>query len=666
MIKNIIINNLQINNIRINNIRFISTFVKRHIGINNKDEECMLKKCNVNSMNQLIEEVTHIPKNKQLKLNLINTYEDEFDAQKNLKDIMNMNKITKCFLGQGYYNCILPFPIKRHILENPKWYTSYTPYQAEISQGRLESQYNYQTVIKELTGLPISNASLLDEASSSAEVINLCYNYYRTKKRTFLYADDMHQQVIDVLKTKAELLDLNLIPLNLDEYKNSKNIEKLKINIKLDDVCGFMFQYPNTFGDIIIPTNLITFLKDTNIIISCSTDLLALTQIKSPKEIGADIAFGNSQRLGVPLWFGGPHPAFFAVDDFLTRYLPGRIIGMSKDTSGNDVYRLGLQTREQHIRRDKATSNICTAQSLLTNVVSMYSMYHGPDGLRDISLNIITKTNYLRENLINLGFEIKNNYFFDTITIDMDNYNLNFIDSIFNSNNIILRKDYKNNYLIISIDETTKNEDVSKIINIFSDLKNKNDIPLFRNKNINNIPKKLKRESEFLQQDVFKMYNTETKLLRYIHKLQEKDYTLCEGMIPLGSCTMKLNSVFELEPLSWENTTNFHPYLPSEYVKGYLKLIDELGNFLKEITNFDAISFQSNSGSMGEYSGLITIKKYFESLGEYNRNICLIPNTAHGTNFASAKMANFKIIVYDDNKLLIDEFEDLVKKKKII
>ena len=656
-------------NFNISHIRMLSTytvhkksFSNRHIGVNIPEMKDMLRTCNVENMEKLIEDATYIPKENQIILNNNDLpSNDEHILQRDLLRTLSKNKNVKSFIGQGYYNCILPAPIKRHILENPKWYTAYTPYQAEISQGRLESQYNYQTVVEELTGLPISNASLLDEASAAAEALQVCHTFFKGKRKTVLVCENIHPQVYDVLCTKAKLLDITLQKVDL----NNEDLLEEVSHYPLGDVSCFFFQYPNTLGNIILPETLLSILKEAKIQICCSTDLLALTHLKSPKELGVDIAFGNAQRLGVPLWYGGPHPAFFAVETHLTRLIPGRIVGKSRDVEGKEVYRLGLQTREQHIRREKATSNICTAQSLLTNVVSMYSMYHGPEGLYTIANTIFQKTLFLKKNLEQLGIPVEDHVLFDTICIKYEpGDKIEKMYNMFESKNIILRKE--KDCLLLSLDETTTINHIMRILYLVCEYfqLNYSDVLQYNLHKNTEYDEKYKRNIPFLEQPIFNTHQTETQLLRYIHSLQNKDYTLCEGMIPLGSCTMKLNATFELEPLSWNTVTNYHPYLPSKYVEGYRELIEKIGNQLKLLTGFDAVSFQSNSGSMGEYSGLITIKKYLESKGEFKRDICLIPNSAHGTNFASAKMANYKIVKYDDTKYTIDEFRKFVEDYK--
>ena len=622
------------------------SFIKRHIGKNNLRE--MLKTVNSKNIDTLINESI----NMQSKFKLKNMFDKKEEiALNDLQNIMNKNIKNKTYIGMGYTNSILPSVIKRNILENPKWYTPYTPYQAEISQGRLETQYNYQEIIKSLTGLPISNSSLLDEGSSASEVLNMSYLYHKKKKNIFYCSKDIHPQILNILQTKARVLNINLI---IDDFSN----------IKLcDNTIGILFQYPNTFGNIIVENEIIAEAKDKNIIVSCSADLLSLTKIKSPYELGCDIAFGTAQQLGIPMWYGGPHPSYLSCDNKLLRLLPGRIVGKSLDVTNEEVYRLGLQTREQHIKKEKATSNICTAQALLANVAAFYTIYHGKEGIENISDNIILKTKLISSGLNELGINNLNDNMFNTIRINYDDQ----IFQILNDNDILLRN-INNEYLTITIDEATDIYDCLKLLNIIKKSKN----PLLKNYNMfdierlieihPNMESKFLRNSDFLNDEVFNKYTTETDFMRYIYDLSKKDYTLCEGMIPLGSCTMKLNSSFELEPLTWNNLTDIHPYVPNKYAQGYLEMINNLGTHLKNITGFDNVSFQTNSGAMGEYTGLLCIKKYHEELNN-DRNICLIPESAHGTNFASAMLANLKIVKFHDN-LDDNEFENLVKKYK--
>ena len=617
--------------------RCLSSFKHRHIGIGNNERIEMLKKCNVNSMNKLINEINPKIINYNLpKLPILT----EKESLNNLKNIINKNDNIISMIGMGYYNTNLPFPIKRHILENPNWYTAYTPYQPEISQGRLESQYNFQELIKDLTGLPISNASLLDEGSTSSEIMNMCYNYYKGKRDIFICSDKLHPQILDILKLKSDILDIKLIIMDLNNLDN--------VDINMEKVFGLMFQNPDTYGNI----NYFEKLNKYNILKICSTDLMSLIKLKPPN---VDIIFGNSQRFGVPLWYGGPHPAFITVKKDLLRLLPGKLIGKTKDVLNNDVYRLSLQTREQHIRKDKATSNICTSQSLLTNVVSFYSIYHGKTGLINIAENINNNTKYLSSNIKRR--HLKYNNFYDTIVINCSKSNNIYED--LEKNNIIVRN-INDKEIGISIDETITKNDINKIIEIYNKYYSFVDDEYYDIDELN-IDDEYLRGDNFLEDDIYNEYTSETELLRYIKNLEKKDYTLCDGMIPLGSCTMKLNSVSQLEPLSWDKITNYHPYLPLKYVKGYQELIEKTGNLLKEITGFNHVSFQSNSGAMGEYSGLLCIKKYHKENDLGERNICLIPESAHGTNFASASISNFKVKKFNDNLFEnLNEFEKLL------
>ena len=588
---------------------------------------------------------------------------------------MNKNKQHTSLLGYGYYNTITPSFIKRHILENPKWYTAYTPYQAEISQGRLESQYNYQLVIQELTGLPISNGSLLDEASAAGEAVNLSYAYYKEKRNKIIIDNNIHPQILEVIKTRCDILNIDINLIDIKNYNNSY------LETNKNDICNIIFQYPNTLGDIYVPYDYIDYAKKNNILTTSITDLLALTNIISPGELGVNIALGNTQRFGIPLWYGGPHPAFFATSSELLRFIPGRIIGKSKDNNNNEGYRLALQTREQHIKKQKATSNICTSQSLLTNVVSFYSIYHGKQGLLNIYNDIYDKTYYFVKHIhIIPTYNIINNNFFDTVTIEVNDSDK--IISELKKQHILVRNN-NNNTITMSFDETINYNDIDNIIDIIRNVECESNYYYMYDRwfpyRINNklikpcydlfddtykLSNKYKRNKDFFIQDIFNSLYTETELLRYINKLSNKDYTLCDGMIPLGSCTMKLNATYQLEPLTWDSVTNVHPYAPEEYAEGYKELINKTGEYLKTLTGFSDISFQSNSGAMGEYSGLLCIKDYHREMGDNERNLCLIPKSAHGTNFASASVANLNIESFDDDLFNnLNEFENFIKTK---
>ena len=649
-------------NISRNSIQHYNTFSRKHIGIREDDRHSMLKILGQSSLKELVKKSTGV--DNYCNLNLPNAIPEE-KALTNLEKIMNKNKDSKSLIGLGYHNSYLPNPIRRHILENPKWYTAYIPYQSEISQGRLESQYNFQTLIKDLTGLPVSNASLLDEASAAGEVFSMCLGLSRKSKLNkdqFLVSDTLHPQTLEILKAKAHINNCNLLIVDF----NSLDLDQLDKD--KDRIFGIMFQYPDTYGEIKIPKDLIQFGQSNKIPIASSCDILSLTQLVPPGELGIDICFGTAQRFGVPMWFGGPHPAYLATTNKFIRYLPGRIIGKSVDSCNAEAYRIGLQTREQHIRKEKATSNICTSQSLLTNVVAMYGMYHGADGLKEIYDKIHLNTQVLKKGLEQMYICVDSNMFFDTLLIDdMDSKNI--YESLAKAGYLIRYID--ETHCTITLDETHHTKDLITILNIIkkaigNDASNFSKCRIDRmRENINDtndiIPQALKRTTPFLEDSVFKDYQSETELMRYIYRLSAKDYTLCEGMIPLGSCTMKLNSVGQLSLLTHPKVTNIHPYSPKEFVSGYMELIEKTGDSLKEITGMAGISFQSNAGSMGEYGGLLMIKKYLDSKGELDRKVCLIPKSAHGTNSASATIANLDVVFYDD-LLTLEEFEKMVEK----
>lgn len=639
-----------------------SVFSKKHLGIKDSDKKDMLQVTNSVSIKGLIKKTVNLPNFKEASLCKLYKPYTETESQEKLKSMMDMNKSHTSLIGLGYHNTITPYPIKRHVLENSKWYTAYTPYQAEISQGRLEAQYNFQTVIQELTGLPLSNASLLDESSTAAEVLNMCYHYKnKDKKKTFLVDSKLHPQINEVLKTKANILGVNLVFEDLSNWTNNENNK-----LVYDDVFGIMFSYPNTHGEISVPQKLIDiFAKKDDVTICANADILSLFVLEPPVNFNVDICFGTAQRLGIPMYFGGPHPAFLSVDKKYTRLMPGRIIGKSVDTLGKECYRLGLQTREQHIRKDKATSNICTSQSLLANMVGFYVSYLGKKSIQQIALETHAKTQTVDYFCQKYGLYNINNNYFDTL--HFKSKSLYLILTKLLEKDFVVRKISRNEFTM-SFDETISLKQLYQICNLITydnsinyyDVINKYDEILDELVNINTskFQPYQRISNNFLQGNKFEYGMTETEFVRYLHYLTKKDFTLTDGMIPLGSCTMKLNSVFELEALSWPSVQQFHPYTPIKYVRGYHKLFDELGSFLKDITGFDNISFQSNSGAMGEYSGLLCIKKYHEERGNM-RNVCLIPKSAHGTNFASAHLAGYQVLSYDDN-LNMTEFKGLV------
>ena len=590
-------------------------------------------------MDQFIKAV--IPSNilEEGKINL-GEQKTEEEALLELKQIAEQNKVYKSFIGQGHYNTHTPKVILRNIFENPGWYTSYTPYQPEISQGRLEALINFQTMVTDLTGMEISNASLLDEATAAAEAMTLAKRSSKSSSDTFYVDENSFQNTINVLKTRAKPLGIEL---------KIGPIEKAQH----EEYFGVFIQYPGSDGLINDFSSIVDSIHEKKGIAVFASDLLALTLLKSPGEMGADIVVGSSQRFGVPLGCGGPHAAFMSVREDLKRSLPGRIVGASVDSSGDLAYRLALQTREQHIRREKATSNICTAQALLAIMAGFYALYHGKDGLIKIAQKVNLLTSILKENLSDEGFESKNDDFFDTLVIKTksvtnevharaieNNFNLRIIDS---------------ESLGISLDETSSIEDVKILLNIFSN----SDKDLIESSE-KSIPESLERKSDFLDHVVFKQFHSETEMLRYIRKLSDKDIALDRAMIPLGSCTMKLNATSEMIPVSWSEFSNIHPFAPKDQLAGYSRLINEMEEMLALLTGYSAISLQPNAGSQGEYAGLLAIDAFHKSNDE-NRNICLIPKSAHGTNPASAQMVGLKVVPVDcdaEGNIDIDDLKD--------
>jgi glycine dehydrogenase len=625
-------------------LRITDSFEKRHIGTLNDDLEGMLKTIGVNSLDELIEKT--IP-NKILQYNVSEDSEglSEFEYLEEISKIAKLNKLYRSYIGMGYYGTITPSVIKRNILQNPGWYTQYTPYQAEISQGRLEALLNFQTVISDLTGLPVANASLLDEATAAAEAMIMLYNSRKANKKnanTFLVANNLFPQTIDVLSTRALPLGIKLKVSKIEDFELS------------DDVYGMIVQYPDYQGLIIDYNDLFKKATEKGIYKAVAADILSLCLLTPPGEFGADVALGNTQRFGIPMGYGGPHAAYFAVKDEFKRAIPGRIIGVSIDSKGNRALRMALQTREQHIKREKATSNICTAQALLAIMTGMYAVYHGADGLKAIAARVNNSAKYLTQALSKLGFEQKNEYYFDTIKLEITDKNL--IEKIKVE---ALKKEinfwYQDNIILISVDETTLQKDLDDIVSIFEKASN-NTLKKFEiNFNNSTFPENLIRKSEFLTHPIFKKYRSETELMRYIKNLEKRDLSLTSSMIPLGSCTMKLNAATEMFPIEFPEFANMHPFVPEDQALGYKKMIGELGDILCKLTGFAGISFQPNSGAQGEYTGLMVIRSYHCSRGEGHRNVILIPSSAHGTNPASAVMAGGKVVVVScDEKGNID------------
>ncbi|ABJ77143.1 aminomethyl-transferring glycine dehydrogenase [Leptospira borgpetersenii] len=620
----------------------LDTFPRRHIGPDSQQVDKMLKSLGLSSLEELVDKA--VPAGIRLKKEPdLPKASTEHKILQDLKNIASQNQIFRSYIGAGYNACIIPGVIQRNILENPGWYTAYTPYQAEISQGRLEALLNFQTMIIDLTGLEISNASLLDEGTAAAEAMFLAYSIRKNEiAKKFFVSELCHPQTIDVVVTRANPLGIEIV---------IGNHESVELN---EDFFGVLLQYPATDGKIIDYTSFIQRAHNVGAISTVAADLLALTLLKSPGEMGADIAVGSSQRFGLPLGFGGPHAGYFATKDEFKRSMPGRLIGVSKDSQGNPGLRLSLQTREQHIRRDKATSNICTAQVLLAVISSMYAVYHGPEGLKDIATRIHKFTSILADALKSSGFTISNDTFFDTITIQAGAKAKDILNRA-RSERINLRE-YKDGRIGIALDETVNSDDIKDLFKIF-EVKNTDIEKLFSNSG--NISDSFKRSTSYLTHPVFQSFHTETKMLRYIRKLESRDLSLTTSMIPLGSCTMKLNATTEMYPVTWPEFGAIHPFAPSEQTKGYKIIFEQLEKWLCEITGFAGVSLQPNAGSQGEYAGLLAIRRYHESRKETHRNVCLIPISAHGTNPASAAMAGFKVVVVSCDQNGNVDLEDL-------
>ena len=608
----------------------MTEFITRHIGPSESDLSEMLKVIGSDSLESFINEAVpnQIRSNEKLELTDFPEALSEEAALERIKKLAAKNVISRSYIGMGYNDCFTPTVIQRNILENPGWYTQYTPYQAEISQGRLEALLNFQTLITELTGLPIANASLLDEGTAAAEAMVLSLSVAKRKKlsgKCYFIADNLHPQTIEVLRTRAAGLDIELVEGNA---KDAKLDEKF---------FGALVQYPGTDGEIFNPSNVETQIHKIGGLLTISADPLALMLLKSPAELGADIALGNTQRFGIPLGFGGPHAAYFAVKEELARLIPGRIVGVSKDRHGKNALRLALQTREQHIRREKATSNICTAQVLLAIMAGMYAVYHGPKGLKRIAKRVNDLTSRLAEELCKKGYTPVAGSFFDTVCLSLEPQTLDTIRKAAESKKINLRY-FGNTKLSISLDETVSEAELNDILELFPASSG-------TGSKVSGIPSELIRADQLLLQEVFDRYHSETEFLRYVRKLESRDLSLGASMIPLGSCTMKLNATTEMLPLSWPEFGSLHPFAPADESLGYKELFKQLETALAEITGFDAISLQPNSGAQGEYAGLMTIRNYHISNGDTHKDICLIPTSAHGTNPASAIMAGMQVVV---------------------
>ena len=613
------------------------SFSNRHIGIDKESEKIMLDYLGVSDTETLIKET--IPNEIRLKKDI--TLEVEMSEAQFLDHIYKLsqeNKYFKNYIGRGYHESILPPVIQRNILENPGWYTAYTPYQAEVAQGRLEALLNYQTVICDLTGMELSNASLLDEGTSAAEAMTMLFSNRDKEKvnnncNKFFVADDVFDQTLDVLMTRAE-------PLGIEIVKNS--IDKINVD---KSFFGIYVQYTGKNGQINDLKSISKAISNFDIKLVVAADLLSLTTLEKPSLFNCDVVVGTSQRFGIPLGYGGPHAGYFATKKQYKRSIPGRIIGVSKDTDGNRALRMALQTREQHIKRERATSNICTAQVLLAVMAGMYAVYHGPDGLKKIGKKINDLTKILYSNLNRLGIKVINNSFFDTIHFEINSdkirpiaeknkLNFNYVDE---------------NEISISINESTELDDIKQIVEVVCESTGK-DYHFESESDFESIPNNFSRKSEFLKEEVFNKYRSETSMMRYIKSLERKDLSLNHSMIALGSCTMKLNAAAEMLPLSWKRWNNIHPFAPIDQTNGYQIVLNKLEKQLNEITGFHATSLQPNSGAQGEYAGLMVIRSYFKSINQTNRNICIIPSSAHGTNPASAVMAGMKVVVVGTDK----------------
>jgi len=617
--------------LKLQDLDVYNDFIRRHIGPSSADEQAMLAELGMKSLDELVDKV--IPETIRRKKTLaVKASRSERQVLDKLYQVSTRNLLYKSFIGMGYYNTQTPTVIERNLLRNPAWYTAYTPYQAEISQGRLEALLNFQTMISDLTGMEIANASMLDEATSAAEAMTLCQRMSKSRGNVFFLADSCHPQTIAVVSNRALHFGIEIVV--GDPFKD---LDELKL-------FGVLLQYPCSTGEILDYQELVQQVHERKALVAVAADLLSLTLLKPPGEFDADVVVGTSQRFGIPLGYGGPHAAYMATREAFKRSMPGRLIGVSVDSRGKPALRLALQTREQHIRREKATSNICTAQALLAIMASMYAVYHGPDEIRRIAQRIHRLTIILAEGLRQLGHIVPTQHFFDTITVTTGNAT-EFVMAAARSEKINLRY-VDMNTVGISLDEKATPGDIKKLFNIFThDRGDEVSLDEIDSQVKISLPKALIRTSKYLTHPVFNKYHSETDLMRYMRKLADKDLALDRSMIPLGSCTMKLNAATQLVPVTWPGYSRIHPFVPLDQAQGYQQLFIELEQMLCACTGYDAVSLQPNSGAQGEYAGLLAIKGYHQSRNEGHRNICLIPASAHGTNPASAQMAGMKVVV---------------------
>lgn len=631
------------------------SFALRHIGPRKDDLQEMLHTVGAESMEQLISET--IPKDIRIKEKLsLDTAMSEQEYIEHITLLSSKNQVFKTYIGLGYHQAITPPVIQRNILENPGWYTAYTPYQAEIAQGRLEALLNFQTMVTDLTGMELANASLLDESTAAAEAMALLFAVReRAQKKNnankFFVSEDILPQTLSLLETRSEPLGVELVVGNHEGFAFT------------DDFFAIMLQYPGKSGKVYDFTSFVSEAKEKQIKVAVAADILSLVKLEAPGNFGVDVVVGTTQRFGIPLGYGGPHAAYFATKEEYKRSIPGRIIGVTKDANGNRALRMALQTREQHIKRDKATSNICTAQVLLAVMAGMYAVYHGPKGLEYIATKVHNTAATLADALEQLGLYQENEYYFDTISVKADAERIKFL-SEFNEMNFYYPDD---STVSIAINETTTLKELNKIVSLFAEALNKDSIYISELKTGNTIPKNVARKTPFLQNEVFNSYHSETELMRYIKRLERKDLALNHSMISLGSCTMKLNAAAEMLPLSDPMWGNMHPFVPVEQAGGYQFMLKKLEEQLTEITGFAGTSLQPNSGAQGEYAGLMVIRAYHQSRGDAHRNICLIPSSAHGTNPASAVMAGMKVVVTkaaDDGNIDVDDLREKAEEHK--
>lgn len=625
-------------------------FERRHNGPDQEQIDEMVKAIGVKSLDQLIDQAIPAPIRKKRELNLPPAL-NEFEYLNHMKKVASKNKVFNSFIGQGYYNCVVPTVIQRNILENPGWYTAYTPYQAEIAQGRLEALINFQTMVIDLTGMEIANASLLDEATAAAEAMCMLYGIKKGDKKSaskFLVDREVFPQTLDVLKTRA-------IPFGIE----LEVVDLPNADVTANDVFGIFFQYPNNSGGIRDWSALVAAAKENGVYSACATDLLALTLLTAPGDWGTDVVVGTTQRFGVPMGYGGPHAAFFATREDYKRAIPGRIIGASKDAHGNTAYRMALQTREQHIKRERATSNICTAQVLLAVMAGMYAVYHGAKGLQQIGARVHGLAKETAVAISQFGFENQNIYFFDTIKIPLTSEQMVQLKALSEEMEINFR--YFDDGVGVSFDESHTVKNANEVVKLFARLGDAFYSTIIEDFEVE-YPSSLMRSTAYLEHEVFNQFHSEHELLRYMKRLENKDLSLVHSMISLGSCTMKLNATTEMIPVTWPEFGNIHPFVPKDQAAGYRIMINELHDWLVDITGFHAVSFQPNSGAQGEYAGLMVIKSYLEGIGQPNRNVAIIPSSAHGTNPASAIMSGMKVVIVkcDENGNI--DIEDLKAK----